>query len=154
MSKRLLWFALAALLSANAASSYAQKTAKLQWGPAPPFLPEGSRFAVVTGDPGKPGPFEVQLSMPNGYVVPPHWHPTDERVTVKSGHFRFGMGEKIDAKAEKSLRPGQSVNLQTNMRHWARAQGRTVISIAGNGPFAITYVDASDDPRTKKPKAK
>ena len=39
-------------------------------------------------------------------------------------------------------------------RIWARAQGRPFISIAANGPFAISYVDASADPRTKKPKAK
>ena len=92
--------------------------------------------------------------MPNGYVVPPHWHPTDETVTVKSGHFHFGMGDKVDSKAEKSLRPGQSGTLKTNMHHWARAQGRTRISITGNGPFEITYVNAADDPRKTKPKAK
>ena len=55
---------------------------------------------------------------------------------------------------EKTLRPGQSGTLKTNMRHWARAQGRTRISITGNGPFLITYVNAADDPRTAKPKAK
>lgn len=154
-SRRFTTLALAALLAASTASAQAaQKSAKLQWGPAPPFLPAGAKFALVSGDPGKAGPFEVQLDMPNGYVVPPHWHPTDETVAVKSGHFRFGMGEKIDAKAEKTLRPGQSGTLKTNMRHWARAQGRTRISISGNGPFAITYVNQADDPRTSKPKAK
>lgn len=154
-SRRFTTLALAALLAASTASAQAaQKSAKLQWGPAPPFLPAGAKFALVSGDPGKAGPFEVQLDMPNGYVVPPHWHPTDETVAVKSGHFRFGMGEKIDAKAEKTLRSGQSGTLKTNMRHWARAQGRTRISISGNGPFAITYVNQADDPRTSKPKAK
>ena len=154
MSKRLLWFVLAGLLSANAATSEAQKTAKLAWGPAPPSLPAGARLAVVSGDPGKSGPFELQLSMPNGYVIPPHWHPIAEHVTVKSGHFRYGMGDKAEVAAEKSLRPGQSVSLEANMRHWARSRGRTVVSVTGNGPFVITYVDAAADPRNKKPKAK
>jgi quercetin dioxygenase-like cupin family protein len=154
MSNRFLTLAVGVLVAANVATAHAQKTAKLQWGPAPPFLPTGARFALVSGDPAKPGPFEVRLSMPNGYVVPPHWHPTDETVTVKSGHFHYGMGEKIDAKAEKSLRPGQSGTLPANMRHWARAQGRTLIAITGNGPFVITYVNAADDPRNAKPKAK
>src|SRR6185503_19736852 len=110
----------AALLTASAATAHAQKTAKLQWGPAPPFLPAGAKFALVSGDPGKSGPFAIQLSMPNGYVIPPHFHPTDETVAVKSGHFRFGMGDKIDKKAEKTLKPGQSGTLKTPMHHWAR----------------------------------
>jgi len=33
------------------------------------------------------------------------------------------------------------------------SRGRTVITISGEGPFAITYVKASDDPRNGKPKA-
>ena len=154
MTSRALSLALAALLTASAATAHAQKTAKLQWGPAPPFLPAGARFALVSGDPGKPGPFEIQLSMPNGYVIPPHFHPTDETVAVKSGHFRFGMGDKIDRKAEKTLAPGQSGTLKTPMHHWARAQGRTVVSVSGTGPCQITYVTPSEDPRNAKPKAR
>ena len=162
MSSRSLTLAVAALLGVMAGTAEAQK-AKLTWGPAPPFLPAGAQFALVSGDPGKTGAFEIQLSMPNGYTIPPHWHPTDEHVTVKSGHFRYGMGDKIDAKAMKSLKPGDSGTLPANMRHYARAQGRTVVSVSGNGPFAITYVNQADDPRhdakhkdkqKEKPKAK
>ena len=144
----------AALLTASAATAHAQGTAKLQWGPAPPFLPAGAKFALVSGDPGKSGPFEIQLSMPDGYVIPPHFHPTDETVAVKSGHFRFGMGDKIDRKAEKTLEAGQSGTLKTPMHHWARARGHTVVAVSGNGPFVITYVNATDDPRNAKPKTK
>src|ERR671921_2153583 len=121
MSHRFLAVAVGLLVAANAATVHAQKVAKLQWGPAPPFPPAGAKFALVSGDPGKSGPFEIQLSMPDGYVIPPHFHPTDETVAVKSGHFRFGMGDKIDEKAEKALEPGQSGTLKTPMHHWARA---------------------------------
>ena len=154
MTSRAFSLVLAAVLTASAATAHAQKAAKLQWGPAPPFLPAGARFALVSGDPGKSGPFEIELSMPDGYVIPPHFHPTDETVAVKSGHFRFGMGDKIDRKAEKTMTAGQSGTLKTPMHHWARAQGRTVVAVSGNGPFQITYVTPSDDPRNAKPKAK
>jgi quercetin dioxygenase-like cupin family protein len=154
MTSRALSLALAALLSASAATAHAQKTAKLHWGPAPPFLPAGAKFALVSGDPGKSGPFVIELSLPNGYVIAPHFHPTDETVAVKSGHFRYGMGDKIDRKAEKTMKPGESGTMKTNMRHWARAQGPTVVAVSGNGPFLITYVNATDDPRNAKPKAK
>lgn len=151
MSARIFTLAVAALLTASAATAHAQKTAKLQWGPAPPGLPAGAQVAIVSGDPGKPGPFSLQLAMPNGYTVPPHFHPSAEHVTVKSGHFRYGMGDKIDTKAMKSLRPGQSVNLPANGHHYAMARGRTVLAINANGPFEITYVNATDDPRKMKP---
>jgi len=145
MSSRSLTIAVA-LLGVLAGTAQAQK-AKLTWGPPPPFLPAGAQFALVSGDPGKAGPYELQLSMPNGYTMPPHWHPTDEHVTVISGHFHYGMGNSIDGKSMKSLDKGQSVNLKANMRHYARAQGPTVVSVSGNGPFAITYVKETDDPR-------
>jgi quercetin dioxygenase-like cupin family protein len=154
MPSRAFSLVLAALLTASAATARAQKAAKLQWGPAPPFLPAGAKFALVSGDPGKPGPFEIELSMPNGYVIPPHFHPTDETVAVTSGHFRIGKGDTIDRKAEKTLAPGQSGTLKTPMHHWARAQGRTVVAVSGTGPFQITYVTPSDDPRNAKPKAR
>ena len=148
MSIRSLGLAVA-LVAAHAATAPAQKAAKLTWGPAPPSLPAGARLAIVSGDPGKPAPFVLQLEMPNGYVIPPHWHPTDEHVTVKSGQFRYGMGDRIDAKLTKSLRPGQSVNLAARMSHYAMARGRTVVAVSATGPFEITYVNSADDPRKK-----
>src|SRR5207253_6471324 len=70
--------------------------ADLQWADAPPSLPPGAKMAVLSGDPGKAGPFTVRMQAPAGYKIPPHTHPTDERVTVISGNFRVGMGDKID----------------------------------------------------------
>jgi quercetin dioxygenase-like cupin family protein len=148
MSSRILTLAAAALLGVTASSATAQN-AKLTWGPAPPFLPAGAQFALVSGDPGKAGHYEIQLSLPSGYIIPPHSHPTDETVTVKSGHFRYGMGDKIDAKSMKTMNPGQSGTMPARQNHYARAQGHTVVAVSGTGPFAITYVNPADDPRTK-----
>ena len=149
MSSRILPLVAAVALALTATPSHAQKAAKLTWGPAPPFLPAGAKFALVSGDPGKAGHFEIQLSMPSGYTIPPHWHPTDETVSVKSGHFKYGMGDKIDRKSMKTMNPGQTGTLPANQRHYARAQGHTVVAVSGNGPFAITYVNPADDPRSK-----
>jgi len=154
MSSRILPLVAAVALALTATPSHAQKAAKLTWGPAPPFLPAGAKFALVSGDPGKSGPFEIQLSMPSGYRIPPHTHPTAETVTVKSGHFVYGMGEKVDAKAEKTMTTGQSGTMPPNTAHWAHAKGKTVVAVTGNGPFTITYVNPADDPRKAKPKAK
>ena len=149
MSSRILSLVAVVALALTATPSHAQKAAKLSWGPAPPFLPAGAKFAVVSGDPMKSGPFEIELDLPNGYMIPPHTHPTAETVTVKSGHFVYGMGDKVDKKAEKTMTKGQSGTLPPNQAHWAHAKGHTVVAVSGNGPFAITYVTPTDDPRNK-----
>ena len=60
--------------------------ADLKWGEPPPVFEKSASFTVVSGDPGKAGLYVVRLKMPAGYTIAPHWHPTDEHVTVLSGH--------------------------------------------------------------------
>ena len=60
---------------------------KLSWSPAPAVFPKGAKMAVVRGDPSKAEQFTVELSFPNGYKIAPHFHPTDETITVKKGTF-------------------------------------------------------------------
>src|SRR5690348_13351300 len=55
----------------------------IKWGPAPPALPPGAQMAVIVGDPSKKGShYVIRAKFPDGYKVPPHWHPSDENVTV------------------------------------------------------------------------
>jgi len=44
--------------------------------------------------------------MPPGYAIPPHFHPTDEHVTVLKGTFSIGMGDVVDKAHALSLSPG------------------------------------------------
>ena len=78
----------------------------LTWGPAPAVFPKGAKMAVVSGDPGKAVPFTVELSFPNGYRIPPHFHPTAESVEVKKGTFLVGMGDTLDVSKTKPLKVG------------------------------------------------
>jgi quercetin dioxygenase-like cupin family protein len=123
------------------------KGTDLKWGPAPAAFPAGAQMAVVSGDPGKAGPFTVQLSMPDGYKIKPHSHPTDENVTVVKGTFLVGMGDTWDLAKAKPLAMGATGAIPANMAHFAQAKGKTVVQVASTGPFAITYVHPSDDPR-------
>src|SRR6266550_8833855 len=75
----------------------------LKWGDGPPALPAGAKIAVLTGDPGKAGPFTIRLKFPAGYKVPPHTHPTVENVTVVSGTIGLGSGAKFDEAAAHEL---------------------------------------------------
>lgn len=122
--------------------------ADMKWGPAPEALPAGAQLTVLFGDPGKEGaPYALRLKAPAGYKIPPHWHPTDENVTVISGTFNVGMGDTMDPKSMKAFPPGSFVQAAANMHHYASCKGPCVVQVHGMGPFAITYVNAADDPR-------
>jgi quercetin dioxygenase-like cupin family protein len=132
------------LTSAAAAQSPAPA---LKWGPAPPFFPAGARFAVLQGDPGATGVYTVRLSMPPGYTIKPHFHPTDEHVTVISGALVLGMGDSVKTKGATLLTAGGFLTAKANQHHFAMARGRTIVQVHGEGPFTITYVNPKDDPR-------
>ena len=127
------------------------KPANVKWGPAPPSLPSGAQIAVLAGDPAKAGAtFTIRAKLPDGYQVPPHWHPTDENVTVIQGTFLVGRGEKFDLKTTEELPAGSFMHMPKTMRHFAAAKGETIIQVHGTGPFEVNYVNAADDPRKKK----
>jgi quercetin dioxygenase-like cupin family protein len=148
-----LMLAIASLIIASGGASaqdhkagHAMRPDQLQWMPAPPVLPKGAQLAVLSGDPGKPGPFTIRLKGPGGYKIPAHSHPTAERVTVISGEFGFGMGDKLDeAKAER-LGSGGFVDLPPNMNHYGFMGAETVVQIDSEGPLAIKYVNPAEDP--------
>ena len=118
----------------------------IKWDAAPPVLPKGAQFAVVAGDPSKDGPYVVRLKMPANYRIPAHNHPTAENVTVLSGKFHLGMGDKLDEAKGQELTAGGFAEAAPKMNHFAWTTAETVVQVHGQGPFAITYVNASDDP--------
>ena len=138
----LLW---AVALHGQASST--NKAAALTWGPAPAAFPSGAKMAVVSGDPSKAAPFTVELSMPDGYRIPPHFHPTDETVEVKDGTFLVGMGDTLDVSKTDTMKVGAKGSLPAKAHHYAVARGAVVVSVTSMGPFAMTYVNPADDPR-------
>src|SRR6476469_4124879 len=121
--------------------------ADLKWGAAPPALPAGAKAAVLSGDPGKTGPFTIRLEMPAGYKVPAHTHPTEERITVISGTAQFGMGPQFDDAAAHDLAAGGFVVMPVGMQHFAGSKAGCVVQVESTGPFEVTYVDPADDTR-------
>jgi hypothetical protein len=142
----------ACLMLTVAPAIYAQaapaaKPAGLQWGPAPAVFPKGAKMAVVSGDPNKAAPFTVELAMPDGYKVPPHFHPTDETVQVKKGTLLVGMGDTFDASKAKPMKAGERELMPAHAHHFAAVRGATLIVVSAMGPFGMTYVNPADDPR-------
>lgn len=146
-------------LSANRASAdepaHVMLTpADVKWGDAPPVLAPGAKFAVLYGDPSKPALFIIRLKLPNGYKIAPHTHPTDENVTVLSGSFVMGMGDKVDAAKAKPYGAGSFLVTPAKNSHYASAKGETIVEVSAMGPFAINYINPADDPMAKAAPAK
>ncbi|HYR69045.1 MAG TPA: cupin domain-containing protein [Candidatus Dormibacteraeota bacterium] len=128
--------------------------ADIKWTDAPPSLPKGAKVAVLEGDLASPGPFTMRAMVPAGYKIPPHFHPGIEHVTVLSGSFFMGMGETFDESKGHELAPGSFSYMVAGARHFAWTKKATVLQIHGMGPWGITYVNATDDPRNQKQAAK
>ena len=125
-------------------------TAEVQWKDGPASLPAGAKVAVLEGDPSKEGFLTMRLLLPDGFKIPPHWHPKVEHVTVISGTFNIGMGDKFDQTATREMPAGTFGFWPADMKHFAWAKGETVLQLHGTGPWMITYVNPSDDPRKPK----
>lgn len=119
----------------------------LQWRPGPASLAAGAQFAVLEGDPAKEGPFTMRLRLPDGFRILPHTHPAVEHITVISGTFNLGVGEKFDASATQAMTAGTFGFWPPGMKHFAWAKGETILQLHGIGPWRIEYVNPADDPR-------
>ncbi|SMF28755.1 cupin domain-containing protein [Pseudogulbenkiania subflava] len=109
-------------------------------------LPAGAKVAVIEGKMDKKGPITVRIKLPADYKVPAHWHPGGERVTVLSGTFNFGLGDKLDPQMTKALGPGSVIIMPPKTKHFAWTKEETVIQLNDMGPWGITYVNPADNP--------
>ncbi len=152
MKTNLLKFSVVTLiaLSGTAVAQNAFTPDQIKWGPAPPFVNSGAQLAVIEGNPmGSSGDYTVRLKMPDGYKLAPHWHPTRENVTVISGSFKVGMGDKFDSTQMNLFPAGSFAYLDPDMHHYAMAVGETVVQVHGMAPLQFNYVNPADDPSKK-----
>ena len=142
---------LIAQVSSVAADAPLVRSAKdVKWGAPPPVFPPGAKFAVIAGDPAATGLVTVRFEMPAGYMIPPHFHPTDEHITVLKGSFSIGMGDVLDTMHALTLSPGGYAVAMAGMHHYAYTTNGASIQVHLQGPFAITYVNPADDPSKKR----
>ena len=74
---------------------------QMQWGPCPPFLPEGCAIAVLHGDPAKDN-LDVFFKVPAKSTIPLHWHTSPERMVLISGELHV----TYDGQESSVLLPG------------------------------------------------
>jgi quercetin dioxygenase-like cupin family protein len=115
---------------------------------AAPF-PAGAQQAVIVGNPTKAEGYVIRTKIAKGTKIPPHTHPNDENVTVVSGTFHIGAGEKFDEAKGQAVKAGGFFNIPKGVPHFGWVSEDTLIQLHGVGPAGRAFVNPADDP-TKK----
>src|SRR5215475_1287198 len=92
---------LALMLAASASAQdaapdvVALTPAEMKWASQGAYAQPGMEQANLIGDPAKPGPYTIRLRFPKGMRIEAHSHPDSREVTIISGVFAAGYGNKI-----------------------------------------------------------
>lgn len=113
---------------------------EVKWTERPGF--EGVKFAVVQGDPAKPGVYVIRARFAPGTMTRPHWHPEARYVTVLQGTWYTGEGDSFDPDKTVPLKAGSFMMHPAKAHHFDGAKDEEVIvQIIGIGPSGTNLVD-------------
>jgi hypothetical protein len=121
--------------------------AELTWRTQGSLAMAGMAQANLLGDPSKPGPYTLRLKFPAGYKLAPHTHPDSREVTILSGTWYTGYGEKFDAAALKALPAGSFYTEPANVAHFVEVREPVTIQVSGTGPSGRAFVNPADQPK-------
>ena len=119
------------------------------WKPCPPNLPEGCEMAVLEGDPRKPMLFTVRFRATKGFLMAPHSHPNNERVTVISGEVGVGFGDKVDKAKGQVYKPGDYYVNAKGANHFVWTDKSTILQVTGIGPWKADFLKPPSAPAAK-----
>jgi len=119
------------------------------WRPCPPTLPAGCEMAVLDGDPQSEDLFTVRFRVEEVFVMPPHWHPKDERVTVIEGKVAVAFGADGWREDATEFGPGDYYVNARHAVHTVWIEGPTVLQITGIGPWQAVPVQESAPPSAR-----
>lgn len=105
----------------------------------------GVQFAVVSGDPGKPGVYVVRAKFPPGIMSSPHIHDEDRFVVVVKGTWYTGTAADWDPAKTVGLPPGSFMKHPAKAVHFDGAKDEEVIvQIVGIGPSRTTTLTPAE----------
>lgn len=141
MAQLKLIFSALCLMSSPAANAQAQP---LPHGGVFPLHPiaEGVWIEKLVGDMEVPGQeFVIRIHHDPGYVVLPHTHPRDENITVVTGAWALGMGNRLDKSKLVPMDMGALGLVRAKMAHFGYARLETILQVHGIGPFVNLPID-------------
>jgi hypothetical protein len=116
------------------------------WKPCPPTLPSGCEIAVLEGDLQGADLFTARFRVNETFVMPPHWHPKDERVTIISGTAAVAFGAETEREDATEFGPGDYYVNARHAVHQVWIEGPTVLQITGIGPWKAVAIAESAPP--------
>ena len=120
---------------------HAVKSTDIVWRPCPQNLPAGCEIAVLEGDPQSEGLFTIRFRLPTGFVVPPHTHPAEERVTLLSGQLSVAFGADATHAKAATFGPGDYYVNARNAIHTVWTDEDSELQITGVGPWQANFVE-------------
>ncbi len=110
------------------------------WRPCPPTLPSGCEMAVLEGNPLGTDLFTVRFRVSEAFVMPPHTHPKDERVTVLSGDVAVAFGADATRADAAQFGPGDYYVNARDAVHTVWGGENAILQITGIGPWEAHFV--------------
>lgn len=105
---------------------------------------DGISQNTLVGDPTKPGLYVIRLRFPDGYCLAAHSHPDSRNITVLSGEWLSGYGNRFDAKLLKSLPAGSFYTEPAGLPHFTFTRGETILQVSGMGPSGRNFTEESN----------
>jgi quercetin dioxygenase-like cupin family protein len=125
---------------AQAPDVMALSPSEMKWSAQGGLALPGLEQTTLVGDPSKPGPYTIRLKFPAGFKVAPHTHPDSREVTILSGTWYTGYGEKAEAAGLKELPAGSFYTEPANVAHYVEVREPTLIQVSGTGPSGRKFV--------------
>lgn len=100
------------------AEAKATTPAEMNWSSQGELAMPGMEQVNLVGNPSEPGPYTLRLKFPAGYKLAPHVHPDNREVTILSGTWYTGYGDKFDETELKALPAGSFYTEPANVAHF------------------------------------
>lgn len=105
----------------------------------------GAQTAVLLGDPSKEGLYIILVKWLPHRMSHPHFHPHDRFITVISGTWWVGTGNKFDPNNTVAMPAGSFVTHYGKQVHYDGAKDQEVtLEIVGQGPQTSTPAEMKD----------
>jgi quercetin dioxygenase-like cupin family protein len=137
----------AAMAQTTAPGLMALTPAEMKWAAQGGLALPGLEQVNLVGDPAKPGPYTLRLRFPKGFKIAAHTHPDSREVTILSGTYATGYGDKFDAAKLKHLPAGSFYTEPANVPHFIEIIEDAVLQVSGIGPSGRAFVNPADNPR-------
>lgn len=103
-------------------------------------IPGAVRRNLIS-DPGQPGPFKFQLTIPAGSRAAVHRHSIEVHVKVLSGSVFIIIGEPLERSRAQHFTVGSTFVVPANAWHDEWFDEETVLEAEGIGPMKTVYKD-------------